>query len=183
MAFMILFFLPSFPFSAGFLTQRERAIAQARLNRDQRPQSHGGMSGGKGILTVITDIHAWMFTVLYASCKFVCTIMVQPHSLLATQSMLVLPLFRTSCPLWVNIYLPIEMSGALTIHSSWSVISDSPQSMPKAWPSHLMLLAGSWSSSKHGTAIRLRTEATILWAPVRYHSRVTSSWPPPSTSQ
>ena len=75
---MILFFLPSFPFSAGFLTQRERAIAQARLNRDQRPQSHGGMSGGKGILNIITDIHAWMFTVLYASCKFICTITIQP---------------------------------------------------------------------------------------------------------
>lgn len=67
MAFMILLFLPSFPFSAGFLTPRERAIAQARLNRDQKPQSHGGMTGWKGFLAIVSDIHAWMFTVLYAS--------------------------------------------------------------------------------------------------------------------
>jgi hypothetical protein len=70
MAFMILLFLPSFPFSAGFLTPRERAIAQARLNRDQKPQSHGGMTGWKGFLAIVSDIHAWMFTVLYASCEY-----------------------------------------------------------------------------------------------------------------
>ena len=69
MAFMILFFLPSFPFSATFLSPRERAIAQARLNRDQKPQSHGGMSGWKGVVAIISDVHACLFTLLYASCK------------------------------------------------------------------------------------------------------------------
>ncbi|KAJ7291058.1 MFS general substrate transporter [Mycena rebaudengoi] len=55
MAFMILFFLPSFPFSATFLTPRERAIAQARLNRDHKPQSHGGMTGWDGFKVIIAD--------------------------------------------------------------------------------------------------------------------------------
>ncbi|CAA7268786.1 unnamed protein product [Cyclocybe aegerita] len=66
MAFMILFFLPSFPFSASFLTPRQRAIAQARLNRDQKPQSHGGMNGWAGFKAIVTDINSWLFTVLYA---------------------------------------------------------------------------------------------------------------------
>ncbi|KAJ3806874.1 hypothetical protein F5876DRAFT_80267 [Lentinula aff. lateritia] len=48
MAFVTLFFLPSFPFSASFFTSREKAIAQARVNRDHRPQSHGGMTGWQG---------------------------------------------------------------------------------------------------------------------------------------
>lgn len=69
MASMILFFLPPFPFYATFLTPRERAIAQARLNRDHKPQSHGGMNGWQGFKAVVTDIHAWMFMTIYASCK------------------------------------------------------------------------------------------------------------------
>jgi len=67
MAFMILLFLPAFPFSARFLTPRERAISQARLNRDQNPQSHGGMTGWKGVIAIVSDINAWLFTLLYAS--------------------------------------------------------------------------------------------------------------------
>ncbi|KAJ7057141.1 MFS general substrate transporter [Mycena amicta] len=67
MAFAILFFLPSFPFSATFLTARERAIAQARLNRDQKPTSHGGMTGWQGFKAVISDINAWLFMLIYAS--------------------------------------------------------------------------------------------------------------------
>ncbi|RPD68365.1 MFS general substrate transporter, partial [Lentinus tigrinus ALCF2SS1-7] len=55
MAFMILLFLPSFPFSSSFLTPREKAIAQARLNRDHRPQSHGGMSGWQGFKAIVND--------------------------------------------------------------------------------------------------------------------------------
>jgi len=67
MAFAILFLLPSFPFSATFLTQRERAIAQARLNRSHKPTSHGGMNGWEGFKAIITDIHAWLFMLVYAS--------------------------------------------------------------------------------------------------------------------
>ncbi|KAF8892997.1 MFS general substrate transporter [Infundibulicybe gibba] len=67
MGVMILFFLPSFPFSATFLTHRERAIAQARLNRDHRPQSHGGMSGWAGFKAVVSDLNAWLFMLIYAS--------------------------------------------------------------------------------------------------------------------
>ncbi|KAL0955098.1 hypothetical protein HGRIS_004015 [Hohenbuehelia grisea] len=67
MAFVILLFLPSFPFSATFLTQRERAIAQARLNRDQKPQSHGGMTGWQGFKAVLADPNAWIFMIIYAS--------------------------------------------------------------------------------------------------------------------
>jgi len=70
MAFMILMFLPSFPFSSTFLTPRERAIAQARLNSDQKPQSHGGMSGMAGFKAVVSDPNAWMFMLIYASCEF-----------------------------------------------------------------------------------------------------------------
>lgn len=69
MAVAILFFLPSFPFSATFLTPRERAIAQARLNRDHKPQSHGGMTGWQGFKVVIADPNSWMFMLIYASCK------------------------------------------------------------------------------------------------------------------
>ncbi|KAF9564096.1 MFS general substrate transporter [Agrocybe pediades] len=67
MAVMILFFLPSFPFSASFLNPRERAIAQARLNRDHKPQSHGGMSGWIGFKAIIKDLNAWLFMLVYAS--------------------------------------------------------------------------------------------------------------------
>jgi hypothetical protein len=65
-----LFFLPAFPFSASFLTPRERAIAQARLNRDHKPQSHGGMTGWQGFKAVISDLNAWLFMTIYASCMF-----------------------------------------------------------------------------------------------------------------
>ncbi|KAF9029572.1 MFS general substrate transporter [Hymenopellis radicata] len=67
MASCILFFLPSFPFSATFLTPRERAIAQARLNRDHRPTSHGGATGWESFKLVITDINSWLFMIVYAS--------------------------------------------------------------------------------------------------------------------
>ncbi|TFK31426.1 MFS general substrate transporter [Crucibulum laeve] len=67
MALMILLFLPSFPFSATFLTPRERAIAQARLNRDHKPQSHGGMNGWKGFKAIISDLNSWLFMLIYAS--------------------------------------------------------------------------------------------------------------------
>ncbi|KAH0578448.1 hypothetical protein H2248_003594 [Termitomyces sp. 'cryptogamus'] len=67
MALTILVFLPSFPFMARFLTPRERAIAQARLNRDHKPQSHGGMTGWQGFKAVIADPNAWLFALIYAS--------------------------------------------------------------------------------------------------------------------
>ncbi|CAK5263390.1 unnamed protein product [Mycena citricolor] len=67
MAFSILLFLPSFPFSASFLTPRERAIAQARLNRDHKPQSHGGMTGVEGLKVIMADPNAWLFVLIYAS--------------------------------------------------------------------------------------------------------------------
>lgn len=64
---MILLFLPSFPFCATFLSPRERAIAQARLNRDQSPQSHGGMTGWGGFKAVISDVNSWLLMLVYAS--------------------------------------------------------------------------------------------------------------------
>jgi len=67
MAVMILFFLPSFPFSSPFLTFRERAIAQARLDRDHKPQSHGGMTGWQGFKAIVVDPNAWLFVLIYAS--------------------------------------------------------------------------------------------------------------------
>ena len=70
MATMILIFLPSFPFSATFITPRERAITQARLNRDHKPQSHGGMTGMAAFKAIISDLNAWLFMLIYASCTF-----------------------------------------------------------------------------------------------------------------
>ncbi|KAJ3826542.1 MFS general substrate transporter [Lentinula raphanica] len=67
MAFVTLFFLPSFPFCANFFTPREKAIAQARVNRDHKPQSHGGMTGWQGLKAVVVDPNAWMFMSIYAS--------------------------------------------------------------------------------------------------------------------
>ncbi|GLB39796.1 putative major facilitator superfamily protein [Lyophyllum shimeji] len=67
MAVLSILFLPSFPFSASFLRPGETAIAQARLNCDHKPQSHGGMSGWQGFKAVISDPHAWMFMLIYAS--------------------------------------------------------------------------------------------------------------------
>ncbi|KAI0357778.1 MFS general substrate transporter [Trametes cingulata] len=67
MAVAILLFLPSFPFTASFLTPREKAIAQARLNRDHRPQSHGGMTGWAGFKAVVNDLNAWALMIIYAS--------------------------------------------------------------------------------------------------------------------
>ncbi|KAI0943390.1 hypothetical protein AcW1_002562 [Taiwanofungus camphoratus] len=66
MASLILFFLPSFPFAASFLSPRERAIAQARLDRDHKPQSHGGMTGLEGFKATVTDLNAWILVVIYA---------------------------------------------------------------------------------------------------------------------
>lgn len=71
MASTILFLLPSFPFTASFLTPREKAIAQARVNRDHRPQSHGGMSGWEGFKAVVNDFNAWALMVIYASCGYI----------------------------------------------------------------------------------------------------------------
>ena len=68
MASMILLFLPAFPFCSAFLTPRERAIAQARLNRDHRPQSHGGMTGWQGFKAIVNDLNAWALMIVYASC-------------------------------------------------------------------------------------------------------------------
>ncbi|KAI0366510.1 MFS general substrate transporter [Pilatotrama ljubarskyi] len=67
MAVAILLFLPSFPFTASFLTPREKAIAQARVNRDHRPQSHGGMTGWAGFKAVVNDLNAWALMIIYAS--------------------------------------------------------------------------------------------------------------------
>lgn len=67
MALAILLFLPSFPFASTFLTPRERAIAQARLNCDHKPQSHGGMTGWEGFKAIISDLNAWMFMLIYTS--------------------------------------------------------------------------------------------------------------------
>jgi hypothetical protein len=69
MAFVILLRLPSFPFTASFLTTRERAIAVARL-KDHKPKSHGGATGWDGMKLVILDPAMWMFVVLYCSCEF-----------------------------------------------------------------------------------------------------------------
>ena len=52
------------------LTPRERAIAQARLNRDHRPQSHGGMTGWEGFKAIVNDPNAWMLMIVYASCEY-----------------------------------------------------------------------------------------------------------------
>jgi Major Facilitator Superfamily len=67
MALVILLFLPSFPFSATFLTPRERAIAQARVNKDHRPTSHGGMNGWQGFKAVLSDPNAWLLMTIYTS--------------------------------------------------------------------------------------------------------------------
>ncbi|TRM66877.1 MFS general substrate transporter [Schizophyllum amplum] len=67
MAFAILIWLPSFPFASGFLSPRERAIAQARVDRDHRPRSHGGMGGWEGFRAVVSDPNAWLFMLVYAS--------------------------------------------------------------------------------------------------------------------
>ncbi|EIM87467.1 MFS general substrate transporter [Stereum hirsutum FP-91666 SS1] len=67
MAFAILLWLPSFPFSATFLTPRERAIAQARLNSDHKPRSHGGMNGWQGLKAISVDPNAWLLMTVYAS--------------------------------------------------------------------------------------------------------------------
>ncbi|KAF8827123.1 hypothetical protein HHX47_DHR5000603 [Lentinula edodes] len=55
------------PLLDGFFTPREKAIAQARVNRDHRPQSHGGMTGWQGFKAVVIDPNAWMFMSIYAS--------------------------------------------------------------------------------------------------------------------
>lgn len=73
MATVILLWLPSFPFTAKFLTPREKAIAQARL-RDHKPKSHGGADGWEGFRLVVTDLTAWMFVILYVSCEFISAI-------------------------------------------------------------------------------------------------------------
>ncbi|KAF8525766.1 major facilitator superfamily domain-containing protein [Hysterangium stoloniferum] len=65
MALMLLLFLPSFPFTATFLTPREKSIAQARVDRDHRPSSHGGMNGWEGLKAILVDINAWLLMVVY----------------------------------------------------------------------------------------------------------------------
>jgi len=68
MAFVILLWLPSFPFTASFLTEREKAIAVARL-KDHKPKSHGGANGWDGLRLVMADLSMWMFAALYCSCE------------------------------------------------------------------------------------------------------------------
>ncbi|EGO26897.1 hypothetical protein SERLADRAFT_436717 [Serpula lacrymans var. lacrymans S7.9] len=67
MAVVVLFFLPSYPFTASFLSPRERAISQARLSRDHKPQSHGGMTGWQGFKAILCDVNAWLFVLIYAT--------------------------------------------------------------------------------------------------------------------
>lgn len=66
MAVLLLLFLPSFPFAASFLSPREKAIAQARMDRDQKPTSHGGMTGWQGFKAVVNDLNAWLLVIVYA---------------------------------------------------------------------------------------------------------------------
>ncbi|KAF8525767.1 major facilitator superfamily domain-containing protein [Hysterangium stoloniferum] len=49
--------------AATFLTPREKSIAQARVDRDHRPSSHGGMNGWEGLKAVLVDINAWLLMV------------------------------------------------------------------------------------------------------------------------
>ncbi|KAF8580766.1 MFS general substrate transporter [Ramaria rubella] len=65
MAFVLLLFLPSFPFTSTFLSPREKAIAQARLDRDHRPTSHGGMNGWQGLKAVMLDLNSWLLMLIY----------------------------------------------------------------------------------------------------------------------
>lgn len=101
MALMILLFLPSFPFSASFLTPRERAIAQARLDRDHKPQSHGGMTGWQGFKVILADPNAWLFVLIYGSCKELYntypSLLIYDRMVFNSQSMLEWRPFRTSC--------------------------------------------------------------------------------------
>ena len=69
MAAIILLFLPAFPFTAKFLTKRQRVIAVARL-RDHRPKSHGGGSGWEAVKLVLKDPHTWGFVIVYSSCEY-----------------------------------------------------------------------------------------------------------------
>lgn len=69
LSFAILIFLPSFPFAAWFLSPRERAIAHARLNRDQKPQMEGGWTGWQSFKAVVADPNAWLLLVTYGSCE------------------------------------------------------------------------------------------------------------------
>jgi len=104
MAFILLFLLPAFPFSTTFLTPRERAIAQARLNRDHKPQSHGGMTGLQGLKAVFTDINCWMFMCIYASCA--CLHYLGNRRSLTprlVQSISASPRCPISCPLYVSV--------------------------------------------------------------------------------
>ena len=68
MAGIILLFLPAFPFTAKFLTKKQRVIAVARL-RDHRPKSHGGSNGWEAVRLVLTDLHCWGFVIIYSSCE------------------------------------------------------------------------------------------------------------------
>ncbi|KAJ7507338.1 major facilitator superfamily domain-containing protein [Mycena galericulata] len=67
LSFAILILLPSSPFAAWFLSPREGAIAYARLNRDQKPQMRGGLTGRQGFKAVVSDPNAWLLLVIYGS--------------------------------------------------------------------------------------------------------------------
>ncbi|KAF7319347.1 MFS domain-containing protein [Mycena chlorophos] len=67
LSFAFLILLPSFPFSAWFLSPRERAIAHARLQRDQKPQTEGGPLPWSAFKAVIKDLNVWLLLVAYAS--------------------------------------------------------------------------------------------------------------------
>lgn len=68
MAIIILLCLPAFPFTARFLTKKQKVIAVARL-RDHRPKSHGGTGGWKAVRLVLTDPHCWGFVIIYSTCE------------------------------------------------------------------------------------------------------------------
>ncbi|KAF7329960.1 MFS domain-containing protein [Mycena kentingensis (nom. inval.)] len=67
LAFTILLFLPSYPYSAWFLSPRERAIAHARLQRDQRPQATGGPPTWDAVKAVLRDLNAWLLLLAYST--------------------------------------------------------------------------------------------------------------------
>ena len=75
MAFLLLLFLPSFPFTSTFLSPREKAIAQARLDRDHKPSSHGGMNGWQGLRAVLMDINSWLLMLVYVGCRSCTTVL------------------------------------------------------------------------------------------------------------
>jgi len=67
MAFMLLFFLPSYPSHSPFLTPRERLIAMSRLQRDQKPQPAGGLGPWPSFKGLLREPNAYFMCIIYAS--------------------------------------------------------------------------------------------------------------------